>query len=164
LLPPLIPATLISIALCKKRGDWVVEKKNLEKILKKANSNFLEALVVRTLPNPPSKKRKNYSGTNPPYFSPDAVRFLNQLGVKHLLIDLPSLDKENDPHLTSHRIFWNLKGKNASPKTITEMIYVENKIVDGIYFLNLQIPNFFLDAAPSRPILFRVKKQAYAKK
>jgi arylformamidase len=44
------------------------------------------------------------------------------------------------------------------------MIYVENKIVDGIYFLNLQIPNFFLDAAPSRPILFRVKKQAYAKK
>ena len=38
--------------------------------------------------------------------------------------------------------------------TITEMVYVEDSVADGLYCLNLQVPAFELDAAPSRPILY----------
>jgi hypothetical protein len=36
------------------------------------------------------------------------------------------------------------------------MIFVENQILDGKYLLNIQIPAFVADAAPSRPIIFKI--------
>ena len=36
------------------------------------------------------------------------------------------------------------------------MIYVDEKIEDGKYLLNLQIPSFVSDAAPSRPLIFKL--------
>ena len=36
------------------------------------------------------------------------------------------------------------------------MIYVDDKIKDGHYLLNLQIPSFVSDAAPSRPIIYKL--------
>ena len=36
------------------------------------------------------------------------------------------------------------------------MIFVDNNISDGSYLLNLQIPAFVADAAPSRPIIFKL--------
>jgi len=42
----------------------------------------------------------------------------------------------------------------VSNKTITEMIFVPNKIKDGNYLLQLQVINFSGDAAPSRPIIY----------
>lgn len=43
------------------------------------------------------------------YFSQDAMCYINALEVKHLLVDLPSVDRENDGgRLAAHRIFWNL--------------------------------------------------------
>jgi hypothetical protein len=36
------------------------------------------------------------------------------------------------------------------------MIFVDNHIEDGSYLLNLQIPAFVSDAAPSRPIIFKL--------
>jgi hypothetical protein len=38
--------------------------------------------------------------------------------------------------------------------TITELIYVSEEVTDGLYVLNLQVPNLRTDAVPSRPILF----------
>ena len=77
------------------------------------------------------------------------------MGVKHLLIDLPSVDKEKDEGaLKAHKAFWDVNGKTRKDCTITEFIYVPNKIADGTYFLNLQIAPFENDATPSKPVLY----------
>ena len=60
-----------------------------------------------------------------------------------------------------HIIFFGTQRKkkhnsNTQHKTITEMIFVDNHIEDGSYLLNLQIPAFVSDAAPSRPIIFKL--------
>jgi len=80
-----------------------------------------------------------------------------------LLIDLPSVDKEHDEgKLLSHKAFWNVKDVNdlnADARmncTITEMIYVDDSILDGSYFLNLQIASFENDASPSKPVLYKI--------
>ena len=41
---------------------------------------------------------------------------------------------------------------------ITEMIFVNDKVQDGSYLLNLQIASFENDASPSKPIIFEIKK------
>ena len=38
----------------------------------------------------------------------------------------------------------------------SELIFVENKIKDGNYILNLQVASFNNDAAPSRPIIYKI--------
>lgn len=111
-----------------------------------------EALIIRTLPNLPAKKTKKYAAW--PTFAPAAMEHIAALGVQHLLVDLPSVDLIDDAKLTNHRIFWR---KNARQKTITELIYVPAAVKDGDYILNLQVANFDGDAAPSRPVLYKVK-------
>lgn len=109
------------------------------------------------------KKHAKYSNTNPPYLAAEAAVFLREKGIKHLLIDLPSVDKEKDEgKLLAHKAFWNVKDidqVNADAQfdaTITEMIYVPNEVVDGFYLLNLQLASFVNDASPSKPILYQV--------
>ena len=75
--------------------------------------------------------------------------------MKHLLIDLPSVDKEKDEgKLLAHKAFWNYPEKPRYQATITEFIYVPNQVKDGSYLLNLQIASFHNDAAPSKPVLY----------
>lgn len=149
-----IPCAVITLTPEKRKEDRVITKALCQNALKKMNFSFLKGLVVRVLPNLEKKKRMNYSGQNPPYFLVEAVNFLLECGINHLLIDLPSLDQEKDKKLKAHRAFWN---KNPF-STITEMIYVPNQVKDGIYLLNLQIPSFILESAPSRPILFPIHR------
>jgi kynurenine formamidase len=86
-----------------------------------------------------------------PFLTSDAIDHINQLGVKHLLVDLPSIDKTDDGGvLGNHRSFFN-KGD-----TISELLYIPNDLLDGFGFLQIQIPNWSLDSAPSRPIFFSV--------
>ena len=97
----------------------------------------------------------------PPFFTLEAMKYIRTLGVKHLLVDIPSVDRLfDDGCLSCHNIFWNTSEKKYNEKTknftITEMIYVEDKIKDGHYLLNLQIPSFVSDAAPSRPIIYKL--------
>jgi hypothetical protein len=124
-----------------------------------------KALIVRTLPNNDSKLSAVYDDKNiPSYFTSDAMEYIVECGFKHLLVDLPSIDRLfDDGKLTNHRIFWNVEAEtrelNAGSRihsTITEMIYVPNEVEDGEYLLNLQIAPFESDCAPSRPILLRV--------
>ena len=104
-----------------------------------------------------SKKGMQYSHTNPPYLLEEAATFLKEKGIEHLLIDLPSVDKESDEGaLVCHNTFWNTKGKLRLNATITEFIYVANTIEDGTYFLNLQVAPFENDASPSRPVLYGI--------
>ena len=122
-----------------------------------------KAIIIRTIPNLISKKHKNYSKTNPPYLSEEAAIFIREIGIQHLLIDLPSVDREEDEgKLLAHKAFWNVKDVNNLNDdarlncTITEMIFVENEVQDGNYILNLQIASFENDASPSKPILYKI--------
>ena len=54
----------------------------------------LLGIVIRTLPNSSTKPSSPYSGTNPPYLLPASVEWLRQSGAKHLVVDLPSVDRE----------------------------------------------------------------------
>ena len=147
-------AELITVAPEKFMDDMIISKKQLEFALK---GKDLDALVLRTIPNTKEKKTRQYSYTNWPYFKEDAIEFLVKRGIKHLLIDLPSVDRERDGgELASHHAFWNTDGKVREDATITEFIYVSNKIKDGSYFLNLQIAPFHNDATPSKPILYKI--------
>ena len=153
-------AELISIEPENVNYDLVITKHQIEKALKGKN---LEAIVIRTLPNLQTKKSTNYSKTNPPYLAEEAATYIREIGIQHLLIDLPSVDREEDEgKLLAHKAFWNVKdvnNLNADARlncTITEMIFVEDEIQDGSYFLNLQIASFENDASPSKPILYKI--------
>lgn len=144
------------------KDDWMITRKSIQ--LSTFNFQPSNALIIRTLPNDDSKKSLDYSENPPPFFSLEAMKFIVQSGVKHLLVDLPSLERLNDEgKLANHRIFWNVEqgsfAINSETKvhhTITEMIYVPNEISDGEYFLNLQIAPFVSDASPSRPLIFQI--------
>jgi kynurenine formamidase len=155
---------LVSIVPEIQGEDWVITKDQIKSVLSSLTllNTDPEALIIRTLPNFKIKKSLKYSNTNPPYLAEDAALFIRESGIKHLLIDLPSVDKEHDEgKLLAHKAFWNVKdvdNLNADARldcTITEMIYVADGVEDGIYLLNLQIASFENDASPSKPILYR---------
>jgi len=135
--------------------DFVITKRQLQYAL---GNKKRDAVVIRTLPNLSDKKGMDYSHTNPPYLSEEAVIYLREKEIKHLLIDLPSVDKEKDEgRLLAHNAFWNTAGKLRLDATITEFIYVPNKVKDGTYFLNLMIAPIENDASPSKPVLFEIE-------
>lgn len=147
-------AEVITIAPSKQGDDFVISKKQLQFALKDKNT---EAVIIRTIPNTKDKLSQQYSNTNPAYLLEEAAVFLKEINVKHLLIDLPSVDKEQDEgKLLSHNAFWNTSGKLRLDASITEFIFVENSIDDGSYFLNLQIAPFENDASPSKPVLYKI--------
>ncbi|UKM65959.1 cyclase family protein [Flavobacteriaceae bacterium GSB9] len=147
-------AEVITVAPEQLNGDAVISKKQISFAL---GNKKRDAVVIRTMPNTESKKSRQYSHTNPTYLLEDAAVYLRKKGIKHLLIDLPSVDKEKDDcQLLAHNAFWNTKGKTRLDATITELIYVPNKVKDGKYFLNLQIAPFENDATPSKPILYQI--------
>jgi arylformamidase len=147
-------AEVVTIPPEKVKGDFVISKKLLQFAL---GNKKRDAIIIRTMPNTKEKLSKQYSNTNPPYLLEDAAIYLKETGVKHLLIDVPSVDKEKDGgKLLAHNAFWNTKGKLRLDATITELIFVPNSIEDGTYFLNLQIAPFENDATPSKPVLYKI--------
>ncbi|MCM4161905.1 cyclase family protein [Antarcticibacterium flavum] len=148
-------AKLISIEPIKKGEDQVITE---EQVRSKIQKGEVEAVVIRTLPNYIEKRSRHYSHTNWPYLEESAARYLRVCGVKHLLIDLPSIDREKDEgKLLAHKAFWDHPKNTRMDATITEMIYVPNKVEDGDYILDLQVASFENDAAPSRPVLYKLE-------
>ncbi|APG65314.1 metal-dependent hydrolase [Tenacibaculum todarodis] len=149
-------AEVVTIAPLFHNGDFIIGVKQLSNALRNKKR---DAIVIRTLPNLEDKKSMRYSNTNPTYLSEKAAIYLREKGIKHLLIDLPSVDKEKDDgNLLSHNAFWNTAGKLRMDATITEFIYVPNSVEDGEYLLNLMIAPFENDATPSKPILYKIIK------
>jgi arylformamidase len=136
-------------------GDHVITRKHIMDALKDTENT--EAIVIRTLSNGLNKLHMQYSNTNPPYILPEAIEYLNELEVEHILIDLPSVDKEVDGgKLESHHAFWKYPTNTQLHKSITELIYVPNEIIDGTFLLNFQIAPFENDASPSKPVLYKM--------
>lgn len=147
-------AQLISIQPEQQNKDAVITTQQIISTFQ-ANKD-VEALIIRTLPNSALKKTKQYSNTNPAYVQADAMNWLYEQGIKHFMIDTPSVDKELDEGvLAAHHQFWNYPQEPRLDATITEMIYVPEAIEDGHYMLNLQIAAFENDASPSKPTLYR---------
>ena len=139
-------------------NDRMITKKILSN--KKFNLEFcdIRVLIIRTIPNNKSKTNQNYNKKHHPFMTNDAILYLKEIGVKHILIDTPSIDRFDDKgKLGNHHIFFkdnNIPNKNS----ITELIYVPNKCKDGIYLIHIGVPKFSLDAAPSCPTIYKLNQ------
>jgi len=152
-----IPATLITV----QPHNGIIHDEQIT-----VESGFNAGLILRSLPNDDSKCSRMYDSDHlPPYFSEEAMKKLNVLGVHHLLVDMPTIDPADDNgRLVNHHLFWgvdkdkhDLDGNPPSSKTITEMIYIPNDVADDRYLLQIQVTNFVSDAAPSRPVIFPIE-------
>lgn len=146
-------AQVISVQpVSEKEGNAIKPGQIIPLINENAN-----ALIVRTLPNNIGKTQKDYSGQNPPYFEIPFLEHLRNSNIHHLLTDLPSIDPENDGgKVSGHKAFWGYPDRVQGNRSVTELIYVPDEIKDGLYLLNLQVPPFELDAAPSKPVLYEL--------
>lgn len=144
--------------------DPVIDRPALEMAAARWAETSWTALVVRTLPNPPSKRHRVYSGSAcpAPYFRADAMAWIVERDVGSLVVDLPSLDRADDGGaLAAHRVYWGLPAGSSDVREasraralVTELAYVPDEVRDGLYLLDLQVPAFVADAAPSRPVLY----------
>ena len=133
----------------------------LEQVLHDAKAVGAVALVLRTLPNTGEKMRRDYTDdAAPAFFEADAARAVADAAIEHWLVDLPSLDRLDDPALPAHRAFFGLppgarRVRDARRRqcTVTELIYVAEEWADGLYLLDLQVPRWQQEAVPSRPLL-----------
>lgn len=141
-------AQLISVYPTRREdGDRVIEQLDWEE--------GIEAIIIRTLPNHPDKLVRQYSGTNPPYLSAQLARRMADAQIQHLLLDIPSVDREEDGGvLLAHKAYWQYPEAPRFEATITEMAYIDEAIPDGLYLLQIQIPAIELDASPSRPYIY----------
>ena len=120
------------------------------------------AAIVRTLPNETSKRTRDYSDGVPPYLTREAVEWLIEKRIEHLVLDVPSLDRTHDEgHLLGHRLFFGMppgstsRGDAArSRATITELAFVPDEVTDGPCVLALAVPAIGGDAVPSQPIVY----------
>ncbi|MDN5864915.1 MAG: cyclase family protein [Gammaproteobacteria bacterium] len=124
------------------------------------------ALVLRTVPNDMGKLRRDYDrGAPPGRLSTAAAQLVADSRIEHLIVDLPSLDRLDDPELPAHRAFFglppgsrNLRDAKRRHATITEMIFAADELADGLYLLDLQMPRWRLEAVPSRPLVVPAKQ------
>lgn len=146
-------------------SDLLVTAESLEGAFAAYPGPAPRALVLRTLPSSAARLTQAYRGSAPaPYLSRQAASWLVRRGIEHLVLDLPSADRADDHgRLTAHRLFFGLPagGRQARDakrpeSSITELAWVAPTIRDGWYMLDLQIPAFLADAAPSRPLLYPV--------
>ncbi|HEU4516797.1 MAG TPA: cyclase family protein [Steroidobacteraceae bacterium] len=121
------------------------------------------ALVVRTTD---AEANRAYRGPAPaPFLTREAAAWLVSRGIDTLVLDVPSADRADDGgKLTAHRVFFGLPpgSRRAADSTrprasLTELAWIPGDISDGLYLLDLQLPAFVSDAAPSRPLLFAVR-------
>jgi arylformamidase len=144
-------------------GDPLITRRALESRWRAAPAPFEpRVLVIRTLPNRPDKRHRDYSNSTPAYLSREAAEWLIERGIEHLVVDLPSIDRAHDEgRLTAHRVFFGLPPGSVTlaqagrpHATITELAYIPDALADGPYLFELQVPALAGDAVPSRPLLY----------
>src|SRR5690606_3018531 len=152
-------AALVTVMPTQRGEDQVVELQSLRTALEAmlpTGDPLPAAIILRT--GKDDRQHKNWSNTNPPYLEDVAAAWLAKMGVDHLLLDLPSVDREvDDGALLAHKAFWQLPGSPRMHATITELIQVPQEAKDALYWLNLQVSPFVNDAAPSRPLIFPIE-------
>ena len=142
-------ADLISVVPTLQDKDYIIDSDQL----KQANSEA-QALIIRvnhTLTG-------DLSGTNPPYLTSSFMKKVLGLGYQHIVLELPSVDKEDDGgEVANHKLFFEIADTPNKYKTITELVDIPNTIKDGQYLLDIQIINLDMDASPSRLMLYPIE-------
>jgi arylformamidase len=150
-------------------ADLVITREDLAVAVSRWVRDPWTALVVRTMPNDLARRHRQFAGPCPaPYFTPDAMRWTVEHEVTSLVVDLPSLDRADDGGaLVAHRVYWGLPRSASDARQarrgralVTELAYVAETMADGLYLLDLQVPAFAADAAPSRPVLYPIVEAA----
>ena len=170
----LVPALLVSVTPEPAGGegsepmpqaqDRLITRRCLERAWPADTPFAPRALIIRTLPNTPDKRVRDYSAHTPPYLSREAAELLVERGILHLVVDVPSVDRAHDEgRLTAHHIFFGLprgavhaEDALRANATITELAYIPDTAADGACLLALQVPAFSGDAVPSRPLLYPI--------
>lgn len=149
------------------RNDWVITSESIVEQLAKSFEFVADALIVRAQPLS-STPHENPEAVPEivPYFTNEAMQEIVRTGFRHLLVDLPSVDRlDDDGVLSNHRIFWNvpLGSKRLDSgvrleNTITELLRIPYHLIDGPCLVSIQIPSFRNNAASSRPIVYPVRE------
>ncbi len=161
----LIPAWLLSVNPGPAAGETAA---GIGPVIRGADLSwpaYARALIIRTLPNDPTKCERDYASAAPyPLLSVEAMRAIANGGIEHLLIDTPSVDAADDGgQLAQHRRFWQMApGQTEAPArrghcSITELIYVPEQAADGAYLLSLGVSALHGDASPSAPLIFPLR-------
>lgn len=138
-----------------QKDDQCIDVEEMREKTKEWNGE--KVLIIRTLPNDETKRSRHYSATNPPYFTSEAINFIIELGIDHLMVDLPSIDREQDNGaLIGHHTFWNYPTLPQTHKTISELLYIPQQLPDDRYFVNIQIMSIESDASPSKILVYPI--------
>jgi kynurenine formamidase len=160
----LVLATVEPVAL--PNGDKVVDRASLQAALEKAGGEGWHvegaAVAVRTGAQDRDRIQRQHSRANSPYWTPEAMQWLVAQGVSSLLVEEPSVDREEDGGaLEAHRIYWGMPAGETdaalatrSHAVLTELAFFPDRCPDGWCLLNLQLAPLANDAVPSRPLLF----------
>jgi arylformamidase len=142
--------------------DSLISKRRLRAAWPMARMVDPVAAIVRTLPNDLGKRTRDYTELVPPYLTREAVEWLVEKRIEHLILDVPSVDRTHDDgHLVGHRLFFGLPpGSHArgdaarSRATVTELAFIPDEVHDGPCILSLAVPAIGGDAVPSQPIVY----------
>jgi kynurenine formamidase len=129
-----------------------------DSIIKQINfpEKSAQALVIRV----ELVEATSFSGKNPPFFNAEVLNIAAQKGYQHLLVNLPSVDQEEDGgKLLAHKAWWSFPETPRTDCTITELLSIPDFVEDGVYLLNLQVPQIETDAVNSSVVIFPVKTQ-----
>ncbi len=97
----------------------------------------------------------DFSETDPPYFRARDLAWLADLGVQHLITDLPSVDREVDGgELAAHHAWWRYPTAPRRGATITELARLDTSLAEGLYLTWLNALPLAMDASPSHPLLY----------
>lgn len=154
------PFTLC-LMLIPEVKDGMVPFSNFEKSWKEAEkaggTKGIKSVIFKTDCGDAPKTR-NYSNTDWPFLDERIGQFLREQGIDHLIVDQPSVDREEDSGaLACHHAFWGPTPEKTLHRTITELAHIPDHVVTGNYLLNLQVAPLENDAAPSRPLLYELR-------
>ena len=151
-LPFLVPALLIDALPESSGNDWIVPLTALEPHDEWMRTHRPAAVILRCTNG---DVQRDWSQTNPPYLEAGFAEELVTRGIQHLLLDLPSVDREVDGgELRAPHAFFGPVSSSREGATISELLCVPEGLGAGPGLLAMQVAPFVHDAAPSRPLWF----------
>lgn len=140
-----------------EEGDAVVTSASLQAAAARVGLRALPPALLIALQPPDATRASKRWGADTPYLTREAVVWLAESGVTHLLLELPSIDRLHDGGwVDNHRLWWSHPAPpTAEPtqRTITEMVSVPPSANEGLWLLHLSVAPWDEDAAPSHPWL-----------
>ena len=158
----LLCACILECAPTRIGNDHVITRERIEHAWQQTTAwpkafPPLRAAIVRTR-DPDETPHRRWSNTHPPFFLPEALSFLVEQGIEHLICDLPSVDPEQDGgKLAAHRTFFALEDEGharTQRTTITELAWIPASIPSDLGLVRLDVLDWPTDASPSRPVFY----------